>query len=158
MKHFTLSLFLIFIGHVVLSQFSFKTGSAELDLNLNSINKEGKADLPKFKTDLKLSYNVSSKKLDQMFSLKMQPGEIYFALEIANLTKKPIDDVIKSYQANKDKGWGVIAKELGIKPGSPEFHALKNKSKEKKAKGKSNAGGKGNSKGKGNGNSKGKKK
>jgi hypothetical protein len=27
--------------------------------------------------------------------------------------------------ANKGKGWGVIAKNLGIKPGSAEFHALK---------------------------------
>jgi hypothetical protein len=25
----------------------------------------------------------------------------------------------------KGQGWGVIAKSLGIKPGSPEFHALK---------------------------------
>jgi hypothetical protein len=29
------------------------------------------------------------------------------------------------YKQSKGKGWGVIAKELGIKPGSPEFHALK---------------------------------
>jgi hypothetical protein len=30
-----------------------------------------------------------------------------------------------SYQRSHGKGWGVIAKELGIKRGSPEFHALK---------------------------------
>jgi hypothetical protein len=32
---------------------------------------------------------------------------------------------VPTYQASKGKGWGVIAKELGIKPGSPAFHALK---------------------------------
>ena len=39
--------------------------------------------------------------------------------EIASFVKN-------TYQAHKGKGWGVIAKELGIKPGSREFHALKN--------------------------------
>lgn len=33
---------------------------------------------------------------------------------------------IQTYKANKCKGCGIIAKELGIKPGSAEFHALKN--------------------------------
>jgi hypothetical protein len=32
---------------------------------------------------------------------------------------------MKEYQVHKGKGWGVIAKNLGIKPGSKEFHALK---------------------------------
>ena len=67
-----------------------------------------------------------------------------------------IDDVIISYKKNKEKGWGVIAKEMGIKPGSPEFHALKGKTKTRKDKGKSEGKGKGNgnSKGKGNGKNK----
>ena len=34
--------------------------------------------------------------------------------------------VIKKYQSGKDNGWGVLAKSLGIKPGSKEFKALKN--------------------------------
>ena len=41
------------------------------------------------------------------------------------MTGLHFDQVFKIYNANKGKGWGVIAKELGIKPGSPEFHALK---------------------------------
>ena len=31
----------------------------------------------------------------------------------------------KRYKSDKGKGWGVLAKSLGIKPGSQEFHALK---------------------------------
>ena len=31
-----------------------------------------------------------------------------------------------TYGAKKGQGWGAIAKDLGIKPGSAEFHALKN--------------------------------
>jgi hypothetical protein len=34
--------------------------------------------------------------------------------------------VLKEYKTSKGKGWGVIAKSLGIKPGSAEFQALKN--------------------------------
>jgi len=30
------------------------------------------------------------------------------------------------YRSGKAKGWGALAKSLGIKPGSKEFHALKN--------------------------------
>jgi len=33
--------------------------------------------------------------------------------------------VVKEYDVNKDKGWGVMAKNLGIKPGSDAFHSLK---------------------------------
>jgi hypothetical protein len=33
--------------------------------------------------------------------------------------------VLEVYQPSRKKGWGAIAKELGIKPGSAEFHALK---------------------------------
>lgn len=43
----------------------------------------------------------------------------------ANVTNRPIDTVENYYMANRGQGWGVIAKRLGIKPGSKEFHALK---------------------------------
>ena len=36
-----------------------------------------------------------------------------------------ITGLIKEYQANKGKGWGVIAQRMGLKPGFAEFHALK---------------------------------
>jgi hypothetical protein len=39
--------------------------------------------------------------------------------------KKPLSVVMKEYDVNKDKGWGVMAKNLGIKPGSEAFHSLK---------------------------------
>jgi hypothetical protein len=33
--------------------------------------------------------------------------------------------VLEIYERDHGQGWGVIAKRLGIKPGSAEFHALK---------------------------------
>jgi len=130
-----LLLFLVFSAYSASSQIAFNTGNAQLDSDLNALNLSAKSDLGAFKTDMKLSYNVSDKKFDYMrVTLKMAPGEIYLALEIAKIAKKPVDDVLKVYKTDKSKGWGYIAKQLGIKPGSAEFHQLKNNTKAKKDK------------------------
>ncbi len=140
----------IFAGNIF-AQVHFKSGDIKLDTDLNSINTEAKLDLGAFKTDLRLKYNVSEKKIDYMSTrLRMQPAEWYFALELGKYSKKPIDEVLNVYSANKDRGWGYIAKQMGIKPGSPAFHALKNNASGKSKKGKGNNGNKGN-KGKGKG-------
>ena len=41
------------------------------------------------------------------------------------LSHRSWDEVLGEYKENNGKGWGVIAKNLGIKPGSREFHELK---------------------------------
>jgi len=106
------------------AQISFNTGSVQLDSDLNIINISASADFESFKGDMGVTYNVSEKKIEYMrVSLNMAPGEIYFALEISVLSKTPIDKVITIYKKNKSKGWGYIAKEAGIKPGSSEFQS-----------------------------------
>lgn len=135
------------------AQIAFKSGNAEMDANLNEMNVNAKLDLGKFKADLSLSYGVPKTKVDEVFSLNIEPAEVFMVFEIGNITHQPIDAVVTSYKKNKGKGWGVIAKEMGIKPGSPEFHALKGKSKGNKGNGKGkdkkDKGEKGNGKGKG---------
>lgn len=142
------------------SQLSFNTGSKELDSDLNSINVSAKADLGGFKVELSKEFGVSTKEIDGLFSIGMEPGEVYLSLEISNISGNSVEKVGQCYKENKGKGWGVIAKEMGIKPGSPEFHQLKGNSKSKKDNGNSkNKGGNGNgNSGKSKGNSKGKKK
>jgi hypothetical protein len=41
------------------------------------------------------------------------------------MCSRPPDYVLERYKSGRGKGWGVLAKSLGIKPGSKEFHALK---------------------------------
>lgn len=126
------------------AQVLFNTGSAEMDADLGKINADANLDFGAFKTNLTLSYDISEKKIDYLnISVKMEPAEIYFALELSKLSGRSIDQVVEIYEVNKDKGWGFIAKQLGIKPGSPEFHNLKENTKNKGAKGKG-----GNNKGK----------
>jgi cobalamin biosynthesis protein CbiG len=51
----------------------------------------------------------------------MEPADVYMTLELAEIANTSVDDIVSVYKANRGKGWGVIAKELGIKPGSDEF-------------------------------------
>lgn len=128
------ALLLSMIANAQTIKFTANTGDAELDVTLTDMNAKAQLDIPLFKTDMKASFSITDGKLDKLL-LTMAPGDVYFALEIAKQLSKPVDDVVKAYESNKKKGWGVIAKELGIKPGSPEFHALKGKAKNKNSKG-----------------------
>ena len=60
----------------------------------------------------------------------------YMILKVAEVSAQPVDKVINVFKANRNKGWGYIAKQMGIKPGSAEFHALKGGSSGTKSKGK----------------------
>ncbi len=132
---------------------SYNTGNTDFDTNLKRIDIDASANFGAFKMEMGTTYNLSERRIDELHtSLRMRPGEIYFALELSRITAKPIDEVIRVYKANRTKGWGAIAKELGIKPGSKEFHALKERVKKHAGKGNKPP------KGKGNGNGKGKKK
>ncbi|MFI0430272.1 hypothetical protein [Mariniflexile sp. HMF6888] len=141
MKYLFLFIF-TFNFYLVSAQISFNTGNVQLDADLNIINTHARTDLSAFRTDMRLSYNVSEKKLDYMSTnLHMAFGEIYLSLEISRIAKVPLDEVLIVYKKHKSKGWGVIAKQLGIKPGSAEFHQLKNSTstrKGKKSQGKKN--------------------
>ena len=120
------------------AQVLLNTGSVELDNDLNKINADARLDFGTFKTNLALSYNISDIKIDYLsVSVKMEPAEVYLALELSKLSGRSIDQVVEIYEVNRNKGWGIIAKELGIKPGSPEFHKLKENTKNKGAKVKS---------------------
>ncbi|WP_439182312.1 hypothetical protein [Carboxylicivirga taeanensis] len=149
MKNIAILLFLL-LPVVASAQMSFDTGNARLETDLNSINARANLDFGAFKTELSIGYNISEKKIEYMHgSLEMAPGEIYLALEISKISKRPIDDILCIYNDHGSKGWGYIAKQVGIKPGSEEFHQLKRHSKYKSkghSKGKGN--GKGNGKGK----------
>ena len=141
MKKLTTLLLALAAFQFVNAQIQFKTGDAELEIKLNEVNKEAKADINLFTSDLNKSTGLAIDKIKDLLK-KLQPAEIVLAEDISIITNKPIDTVIKSYEANKDAGWGKVAKDMGIKPGSAEFHALKGKVKGK-SKGKGN--GKGNS-------------
>jgi hypothetical protein len=104
---------------------TYKSGDATLDANLKSITVEANKDLPTFKANVVATYGTSLTNVNSLFSVGMNAGDVVISFEIMKLTRKPIAEVIRVYKVSKTKGWGVMAKELGIKPGSKEFHAMK---------------------------------
>ena len=124
-------------------KYNANTGDAGLDLTLADLNVQAKADLDGFKAELSVSYGTSQDEIGHLLDdEKMEPADVYMALELTNIVRKPLDTVVKTYAENKERGWGYIAKQLGIKPGTPEFKALKSKSSERTRENKSKAKGK----------------
>lgn len=149
-------LFLLAVSNLLNAQVRFRTGDVTLDGNLNQINISANVDFGKFRTELSVAYNIPENKIDYYHAeMQMEPAEIYYTLEVSRVCHKPVDDVIVVYRNKHGKGWGKIAKELGIKPGSAEFHELKQRVQERSARGDydDRDNGKGNhGKGKGHGN------
>lgn len=145
---------------------TYNTGDKTLDSNLKSITLEANKDLTTFKANVVTTYGTTLANVNSLFTAGMTAGDVVMSFEIMKLTKKPVADVIAVYKKSKSKGWGEMAKEMGIKPGSAEFHALKDsagKNKAKVTKGKSASAqskkpASSDSKSKGNGNGNGKKK
>ena len=145
-KQIVLALIVILGTSSVFGQIKIKTGDVTLDAELNLFSKNASDDPSKAKTDLTSNFSITSSKVESLIGKAMDYAEILLALKMSDVLGVPLDNVLKSYETNKSKGWGAIAKDLGIKPGSPEFHALKGKGGKGNSKGNS---GKGNSKGKG---------
>lgn len=140
MKKIIFTLTLILTSITLFSQVSLKvkSGDTELDLSLGEINTSAEKDFSLFKTDMTATYSVTAAKIDNLkLTFSMQASDIFMTLEIAKSTGKTIEVVAAEFKKSKGKGWGEIAKNLGIKPGSDEFHALKGKASKK---GKGNSG------------------
>src|SRR5688500_8734130 len=124
-KKLVIFLFAVIVFNTVASA-QYKTGDTIFDKGLSIFEEDAKKDPNLFSKDMATTYKVPETTVKTMTESGMKGGDIYMALETSKITKKPVDEVVKVYEANKGKGWGVILKEMGIKPGSPEFHAMKN--------------------------------
>ena len=123
MKHLRLSTAAVALTLALLLPTSaFATG---LDSFLGEINVSAQSDLGGFRTDLSVTFGVSSGEVDGLFKIFASPADVYITLRIGEVADVKIDRVVDQYRSNKGQGWGVIAKNLGIKPGSAKFHALK---------------------------------
>ena len=126
--------------------------SADSEFNsfITSMDVQAETNMADFQVRLGAYFGASTSQVETIIRSVDRPGDAYMCFRVAEIAKKPVDIVLKEYKANKGRGWGVIAKNLGIKPGSREFHELK------KGKFSSDAPGPGKGKGKGKEKSKGK--
>jgi hypothetical protein len=96
-----------------------------LDEFLGSVNIEARADMPGFSAKLSTQFGVPIAQVQTVIHQVPEPADAFMIFQLGQMSGRQPDTVLGVYGPNKKKGWGAIAKELGIKPGSPEFHALK---------------------------------
>ncbi len=110
---------------------------------IKDFNIRAEADPTGFRAQLAARFKIGDAEVNTVIGNVEKPADAYLVCRLAEMANKPIDLVMNEYKRNKTKGWGVMAKNLGIKPGSKEFHALKRgddlygEKDLKKAKGKS---------------------
>ena len=102
------------------------TGDKDLDVVLSNLNLEAGVSVDAFVSELSISYIIPKVQIeDLVYNMRMPFGDVFVSVWLASSMKKPLSAVVKEYEANRDKGWGVTAQNLGIKPGSEAFHSLK---------------------------------
>ena len=92
---------------------------------LKDLNVKAEVDPSGFRAQLTARFKISNVEINTIISNVKQPADAYMVLRLGEMSHQPTDHVIKQYRSGKGQGWGVLAKSLGIKPGSKEFHALK---------------------------------
>lgn len=100
--------------------------AASLDDFLENINIQARADMNGFSARVSAQFNVPVPTVQAVIQKVSDPADAFMVFQLGQMSGKQPDKVMSVYAPNKKKGWGAIAKELGIKPGSAEFKALKN--------------------------------
>lgn len=88
-------------------------------------NIQAQADPAGFRAKISARFNIGDAQITTVLSNFPKPADAYVALRLGEMSGKPINYVTEQYKEGKGRGWGALAKSLGIKPGSKEFHALK---------------------------------
>jgi hypothetical protein len=148
-----IKMFLVVLMMILI--FSSITEAGDFDW-VPEFNIKAEADPSGFRARLRTRFKLGNAEIEAVLSNADKPADAYMVCRLAEMSGRSTDDVVEKYEAEKGRGWGALAKSLGIKPGSSEFHALKRgddlydtKSNGKdKSKGKSKAKGKNKTKGK----------
>ncbi|HEX3048507.1 MAG TPA: hypothetical protein VHY08_27405 [Bacillota bacterium] len=141
MRNKFLTVILVFV--VLLSVAVTAQGEFSLDSVLVQINSSGRNDFGYFRTQISLTYNVPQTRVNYYYtSLRMAPADIYMTMELASICRVQPERVVTVYRVHRSRGWGYIAREFGVKPGSREYRRLMDrgnsmhqKMKNKKSKG-----------------------
>jgi len=92
---------------------------------IRDFNIRAEADLSGFRARMEARFRVGDLEIKAVLGDVEKPSDAYILFRFGEMSNQPIDTVLKKYKAQKGKGWGVLAKSLGIKPGSKDFKALK---------------------------------
>ena len=106
--------------------YNVRTGDVWVDTRLGEINDYGRGHRGPFLDEMSRYYGAPRPLLvDLLDDRGWAPADVYYACAIAHALDMPCIEVVRDYDRHPGQGWGAVAKRLGIKPGSPAFHALK---------------------------------
>ncbi len=92
---------------------------------MSELNTRYGSNQTKLHSGLNERFNVGDAVISSVVKSVAKPADAYMILKLAEMSGLSSGDVLKRYEKDKGKGWGALAQSLGIKPGSPEFKALK---------------------------------
>ncbi len=119
-----------FTGTVAAQDFSInwnpRSGDVWVDSQLNDVNRYGSRYREPFVDEMVRYYGAPRDLVTELLvTRRWAPGDVYYACAIAQSLGRPCRYVVDEWDRNHGQGWGNVAKRLGIKPGSAEFHRLK---------------------------------
>lgn len=107
--------------------YNIRTGDVWVDTRLGEINQYGTRYREPFIDELVGAYGAPRPLIVELLERRhWAPADVYYACAMARALRLPCLDVVHEYDRAPGQGWGAVAKRMGIKPGSPAFHALKN--------------------------------
>src|SRR5574341_302867 len=115
---------MIFTGLMVSLLVSSAALAGDFDW-LQNLNIRAEADPSGFRAQLETRFKIGNAEINAVIGNVAKPADAYMVLRLAEMSRQPTDRVIAQYRSGRGQGWGALAKSLGIKPGSQEFHALK---------------------------------
>ncbi|MBB1061200.1 hypothetical protein [Marilutibacter spongiae] len=103
-----------------------RTGDAWVDAWLGDMNRYG-ASYPDAFIDEIVRYQEAPRALvrELLLDRGWRPGDVYYACGLAAVSGRPCRHVADRWQRDAAGGWGAIAVELGVEPGSAAFMRLK---------------------------------
>ena len=103
-----------------------RSGDVWVDSQLNDVNRYGSRYREPFVNEMVRYYGAPRDLVTELLDQRnWAPGDVYYACSIAQVLGRPCRHVVQEWDRDHGQGWGEVAKRLGIKPGSPEFHRLK---------------------------------
>ena len=92
---------------------------------VRDFNIKAEANPSGFRARLEARFQVGDLEINAVLDNIEKPSDAYILFRFGEMSNQPIDHIVENYKAYRGRGWGVFAKSLGIKPGSKDFHALK---------------------------------
>ena len=89
------------------------------------LNMRAEANPSGFRAQLSARFKIGDAQVKVVLGNVDKPSDAYMVFRLGEMSSRSSEYVLNKYKAGKNKGWGALAKSLGIKPGSSEFHALK---------------------------------